>query len=80
MSQIVTCPHCGKENHYTEPSLGEALKVPIASSVGSAAVYARSREAGLIVGGILLAINVIRYLDGVSMTCAYCRRQFHVRL
>jgi hypothetical protein len=78
-----TCPHCSKENVYTEPSWDEALaeKLPVnlAKAFGITILTVLTGGlAGLIAGGVLYGSNVIRYLDGVSMTCGGCGRDFKV--
>lgn len=77
------CPHCGEENVYTEPSwdeqLAEKLPVNVAKAVGvTVFTVLTGGLGGLIAGGILYADNVVRYIDGVSMTCGGCGREFKV--
>jgi hypothetical protein len=76
------CPHCERENVYIEPSWDEAFaeKLPenIAKTIGVTVLTILTGGLGLIVGGLLYAENVARYLDGVSMTCGGCGRQFKV--
>lgn len=76
------CPHCGKENVFTEPSWDEAiaekLPVNVAKAAGVTILTVLTGGFGLLVGGLLYADNVKRYLDGVSMSCGDCGRQIKV--
>jgi hypothetical protein len=77
------CPHCGKDNVYTEPSwdkaFAENLPGSIAKAIGVTVVTILTGGlGGLLAGGIVYADSVVRYLDGVSMACGSCGRQFKV--
>jgi ribosomal protein S27AE len=76
------CPNCGQENVYNDPNPIEALaeKMPaaLAATVGVKAIGAKSPRLGLIASGLVLAYSVVRYLDGISVTCGRCGRAYKV--
>ncbi len=77
-----TCP-CGTENIYTEPSwdeeIAEKLPVNVAKAIGITFISVITGGiGGLIAGGVLYADNVIRYANGVTITCANCGRDIKV--
>lgn len=78
-----TCPHCQKENVFTEPSVEEKimknLPANILKAIGSTVFGALTGPiGGLLLGGVLYANNVIRFIDGVSVTCGNCSKDFKI--
>ena len=82
MSKSADCPHCGASNTFDEPDPDEVFREGLPKTVTkSGLVVAASLlnpVLGILAGGVLLARNVARYIDGIAVTCAKCGQVFRI--